>query len=69
MCVAAAGKVIEVNNGEAIVDFNGNRVHAKAGFTKVEPGDNVLVHAGCILQVMKAKEADELRDLFAEIGW
>jgi len=33
----------------------------------VKPGDSVLVHAGCILQVLAQEEADSLSDLMAEL--
>ena len=45
MCVAMPGKVLSVSERTALVDFNGNRVNARTGLVKIEPGDNVLVHA------------------------
>lgn len=67
MCVAMPGKVISVNGSKAVVDFSGNQIHAEAGLVKIKPGDSVLVHAGCILQVMSDEEADSLADLFKEL--
>lgn len=67
MCVALPGKVIEINKEEALVDFNGNRVSARAGLVDIQPGDYVLVHAGCILQKVSAKEAEELTELMKEV--
>ncbi len=67
MCVAVPGRVISVNGTKAVVDFSGNQVNAEAGLVAVKPGDSVLVHAGCILQVMDEDEAKILADLFAEI--
>lgn len=67
MCVAMPGKVISVHGTKAIVDFAGNTVTAEAGLVKVKPGDSVLVHAGCILQVLPDEEANILADLFAEL--
>jgi len=61
------GKVISVNGSKAVVDFSGNQIHAEAGLVKIKPGDSVLVHAGCILQVMSDEEADSLADLFKEL--
>lgn len=63
MCVAATGKVISVKEMEAVVDFHGNLVNAKTGLVQVNPGDEVLVHAGCIIQVISKKEIDEMTDL------
>ena len=67
MCVALPGKVISVNEKEAVVDFNGNLVHARAGLVEVIPGDYVLVHAGCILQKVSKTEASNLNDLMKEV--
>ena len=71
MCVAAQGTVLSVSGRDAVVDFHGNEVTAKCGLVSVKPGDQVLVHAGCILQVLSQKEQDEMTDLsdiFAEVG-
>ena len=67
MCVALPGKVIKLEGTKATVDFNGNRVQAEAGLVKAKPGDYVLVHAGCILQVLYKEEGDSLTDLFSEL--
>lgn len=67
MCVALPGKVLKVNGRKATVDFSGNTVEADAGLVKVKPGDNVLVHAGCILQTLSQDEGDSLRELFKEL--
>ena len=67
MCVAMPGKVISVEGTKAVVEFSGNRIEAQAGLVKVKPGDSVLVHAGCILQVLAKEEADSLSDLMAEL--
>lgn len=67
MCVAMPGKVIEVYEKDALVDFSGNRVCAIAGLIPVAVGDYVLVHAGCILQKLSAGEAQDLMDLFEEL--
>lgn len=68
MCVALPGKVIEVRDHKAIVDFNGNKVDARTGFVDIAPGDYVLVHAGCILQKLTEQDADEMNEIFTEIG-
>ena len=39
----------------------------KASGAYVKIGDNVLVHAGCIIQTMDDKMADEMNELFNEI--
>jgi len=67
MCVAMPGKIISVEGTKAIVDFSGNRIEAQAGLVKVKPGDSVLVHAGCILQILAQEDADSLSDLMEEL--
>ena len=67
MCVALPGKVIEMNGRIATVDFNGNIVKADSGLVDVSVGDNVLVHAGCVIQKMDQAMVDEMKELFDEI--
>ncbi|MCR4588234.1 MAG: HypC/HybG/HupF family hydrogenase formation chaperone [Lachnospiraceae bacterium] len=69
MCVALPGEVTELLDDKfAKVDFNGNIVEAATGLVDVKVGDKVLVHAGCIIQTVSKDEADELEDLFKELG-
>lgn len=67
MCVALPGRVIAVNGTVAEVDFQGNRVRAEAGLVRVKPDDLVLVHAGCILQVLSEEEGSLMQELFEEL--
>lgn len=64
MCVAAPGKITELNNNIATVDYNGNKVTANAGVVNVSVGDYVLVHAGLIIQKISESEATQMTDLF-----
>ena len=34
----------------------------------VQENDRVLVHAGCVLQVLKKEDADAMDEIFAEIA-
>ena len=63
MCVALPGKVIEMKERDAVVDFNGNQVTARAGLVDVKVGDYVLVHAGCVIQKVSKQDMDELENL------
>ena len=63
MCVALPGKVIEIKERDAVVDFNGNQVAARAGLVDVKVGDYVLVHAGCVIQKVSKADMDELANL------
>ena len=66
MCVAIPGKVIEIYEKDALVEFSGSRVRAIAGLVPVSGGDYVLVHAGCILQKLSVGEAQDMIRLFEE---
>lgn len=68
MCVALPGKVIELRERNAIVDFEGNHVTARAGLVDVKPGDYVLVHAGCIIQKVTQKEVQDIQKLMEDMG-
>lgn len=67
MCIAVSGTVIKIEGSVAHVDFSGNVVKAKCGLVPVEVGDQVLVHAGCIMQKMNATEHQQLMELMDEI--
>lgn len=67
MCVAMPGKVIELYEKDALVDFNGNHVRAVSGLVSLAVGDYVLVHAGCVLQKLSVGEARDMIKLFEEL--
>jgi len=67
MCVAVPGKVLSINGTKAIVDFCGNKIEAEAGLVQIKIGDSVLVHAGCIIQVLSDFDRDMLLDILTEM--
>lgn len=68
MCVALPGKVIEIKGRDAVVDFNGNQVIARAGLVDVKVGDYVLVHAGCVIQKVTQQDMEDLKNLKELMG-
>ncbi len=68
MCVAVPGKVIEINGSKARIDVMGNITEADIRLVDAKLGDYVLLHAGCVLEVMKKAAAEELLELFQELG-
>ena len=68
MCVAAPGKVTQINGDTAVIDYNGNKVNASKGIVDVKIGDYVLVHAGLIIQVLPEDEERNMLELFEELG-
>lgn len=63
MCVALPGKIIDIKDRDAVVDFNGNQVTARAGLVDVKVGDYVLVHAGCVIQKVSQQDMEDLKNL------
>lgn len=58
MCLAIPGRIIELSETNALVDFGGNRVRVAATFTpEARCGDWVLVHAGFAIGVIDEAEA------------
>ncbi len=68
MCVALPGKIIEMNDKTAVVDFGGNKVTVRTGLVDVKIGDHVLVHAGCVIQTVTVAEAENLQKMMKEMG-
>lgn len=68
MCVALPGRVVEIREKDAVVDFSGNQVVARMGLVDIKVGDYVLVHAGCILQKVSTEEAESLTELMEDVG-
>lgn len=67
MCVAVPGKVVAVNGDMAQVDFKGNLVTVNTGLVDPQPGQYVLVHAGCAIEIMEKDKAIEIIELFEEL--
>ncbi|MCF0129667.1 MAG: HypC/HybG/HupF family hydrogenase formation chaperone [Pseudobutyrivibrio sp.] len=67
MCVAIPGEIVEIKDDTAVVDFSGNKVNAYIGLVPVKVGDFALVHAGCIIQTLKKKEAEEIIELMGDL--
>lgn len=68
MCVAAPGKIIEINGDTAVIDYNGNKVNANIGIIDANIGDYALVHAGLVIQILPDDEAENMLELFEELG-
>lgn len=62
MCVAQLGIVKKPGEKKALVDFSGIEIEVRSGLVDVKEGDNVLVHAGIIIQKLSEKEAAEMRE-------
>jgi hydrogenase expression/formation protein HypC len=67
MCVAYPGKVLSVDGGKALVDFNGNVVDVRVGIVEVKADDYVLVHAGMAIEAMTEAKAQEILEIFSDM--
>lgn len=67
MCVAVPGKVIEINGSRAKVEVMGNICEANIQLVDAKVGDYALVHAGCVIEVLKKDLAEEMIELFREL--
>ena len=67
MCVAAPGKVIEINGVNATIEYSSNITTVNKGIVDCKVGDWVLVHAGLIIQVLPEDEAQYMTQLFNDL--
>lgn len=67
MCVAAPGKIIEIDGNMAKIDYSSNITTVNKGIVDCKVGDWVLVHAGLIIQVLPENEAEYMVDLFKDL--
>lgn len=67
MCVAVPGKVVEINGSRAKVDILNNIVEANIQLVDPNIGDYVLIHAGCVIDVLEKDMAEEILGIFEEL--
>lgn len=67
MCVAAPGRIIEIDGNTAKIDYSSNITTVNKGIVDCKVGDWVLVHAGLIIQVLPENEAEYMVELFNEL--
>ena len=59
MCLAVPGKIISIENQQALVDFEGVQKKINLALVSASAGDWVIVHAGFAIEKMDEKEARE----------
>lgn len=67
MCVAVPGKIIEINGDIAKVNIMENITQVNVKLVSAKVGDYVLIHAGCVLEVLKEDAAKEILSMFSEL--
>ena len=68
MCLAVAGKIIELAGENAVVDVRGNQVNAVTALVpEAKVDDYVLLHAGFAISIITQQDHDEQAKIFEEI--
>lgn len=68
MCLAVPGEILKIDGTKAEVSFSGAiRMADLSLVPEAKPGDYVLVHAGCAIQIVPPNDALETIKLFEEI--
>ncbi len=60
MCIAIPGRVLGLENKEALVDFQGAKKSVKTDILKPQKGDWVLVYSGQVMETIPEKRAMEI---------
>ncbi len=68
MCVAVPGKIVEIDGDYAKVNIMENMTRVNIKLVDARLGDYVLVHAGCVIEVLKQDVAKEILSLFSELA-
>ncbi len=63
MCIAIPGKVLGLENEEALVDFQGVKKSVKTDILKPQKGAWVLVYSGQVMETISEKRAREILNI------
>ncbi len=67
MCIAAPGRIVEIADDTAVIEYGSNRLNANIGIVDAKVGDWALVHAGLVIQILPEDEAKAMLELFSEL--
>ncbi|MDR1549715.1 MAG: HypC/HybG/HupF family hydrogenase formation chaperone [Hungatella sp.] len=67
MCVAVPGKIIQIKGDYAKVNIMDNITDANIKLVDAKIGDYVLIHAGCVIDVLKEDVAEEILTIFSQL--
>ena len=68
MCVGLSAKIVNIQEGTAVVDASGARREVSVALLDgLEPGDYVMVHAGIAIAKITQDDETETRDLMEEL--
>lgn len=67
MCIAISALIISMDGTKANVEWNGNNLNVETALIDTKPGDYVLVHAGCAIEVIDKERANEISEVLKEL--
>ena len=68
MCLAVAGKIIQIEGPSAQVDVGGNQINVTVALCPgIEPGDHILIHAGFAIAKISAKDYQQQTRIMQDI--
>jgi len=68
MCLAVAGKIIELSGENAVVEVRGNQINAVTALVpEAKVNDYVLLHAGFAISLISKQDHDEQVKIFEEL--
>jgi len=69
MCLAIPGKILEINENSALVDFDGIKQNVIIALIQnPEVGKYVIIHAGYAIEMINEQEAMEAIEQWKEIA-
>ena len=66
MCLAIPGKVLEIKDNQAIIDYGNEKRKANCSLVKCKVGDYVIVSNQMIIDKVDKKEAEESLKMYSE---
>jgi len=66
MCLAIPGKILEINNNKAIIDYGSEKRQANCSLIKCKVGDYVIVSNQMVIDKIDKKEAEESLRMYSK---
>lgn len=68
MCLAIPAQIVKLEaNHLAIAEYQGNQMTVEMGLVDANPGDYVLIHAGCAVEKIDPTLAADIFEILAEL--
>ncbi len=67
MCLAIPGKVVEISEDKAVIDYGFEKRTAKLSVVKPRIGDYVIVSAGFVIEILDEENARKMIEAWKEV--